>query len=193
MPDEVSIQYNCNKRPLKRWTKFTITLVLEGWDDKWVYHKQVFTQNDQLCAKGYTKAAFWKNKKAQHMDTVTKQVNTDRLETADSTPEDWLSYGKNYSEDRFSTLNQINKSNIDSLGLAWSIDLGTTRGIEATPIVVDGIMYLTGPWSVVYAIDARKGKIIWTYDPEVPKGFGEKACCDVVNRGVALYQGLVLS
>src|SRR5680860_1599841 len=76
----------------------------------------------------------------QHMDTVTKQVNTDRLETADSTPEDWLSYGKNYSEDRFSTLNQINKSNIDSLGLAWSINLGTTRGIEATPIVVDGIM-----------------------------------------------------
>src|SRR5680860_1550189 len=89
----------------------------------------------------------------QHMDTVTKQVNTDRLETADSTPEDWLSYGKNYSEDRFSTLNQINKSNIDSLGLAWSINLGTTRGIEATPIVVDGIMYLTGPWSVAYAID----------------------------------------
>src|SRR5680860_359898 len=127
----------------------------------------------------------------QHMDTVTKQVNTDRLETADSTPEDWLSYGKNYSEDRFSTLNQINKSNIDSLGLAWSINLGTTRGIEATPIVVDGIMYLTGPWSVAYAIDARKGKIIWTYDPEVPKGFGEKACCDVVNRGVALDQGLV--
>ncbi|MDB4293501.1 PQQ-dependent dehydrogenase, methanol/ethanol family [Maribacter sp.] len=127
----------------------------------------------------------------EHLVTATEQVNAERLLAADATPEDWLSYGKNYSEDRFSTLSQINKSNIDSLGLAWSINLGTTRGIEATPIVVDGIMYLTGPWSVVHAIDARKGEIIWTYDPEVPKGFGEKACCDVVNRGVAIYKGLV--
>ena len=127
----------------------------------------------------------------EHLVKVTEQVNTERLISADATPEDWLSYGKNYNEDRFSPLDQITKSNIDSLGLAWSINLGTKRGIEATPIVVDGIMYVTGPWSVVYAIDARKGELLWTYDPEVPKGYGEKACCDVVNRGVALYQGLV--
>jgi quinohemoprotein ethanol dehydrogenase len=127
----------------------------------------------------------------EHLVKVTEQVNTERLISADATPEDWLSYGKNYNEDRFSPLDQITKSNIDSLGLAWSINLGTKRGIEATPIVVNGIMYVTGPWSVVYAIDARKGELLWTYDPEVPKGYGEKACCDVVNRGVALYQGLV--
>ncbi len=127
----------------------------------------------------------------EHLVKVTEQVNTERLISADATPEDWLSYGKNYNEDRFSPLDQITKSNIDSLGLAWSINLGTKRGIEATPIVVDGIMYVTGPWSIVYAIDARKGELLWTYDPEVPKGYGEKACCDVVNRGVALYQGLV--
>ncbi len=127
----------------------------------------------------------------EHLVKVTEQVNTERLISADATPEDWLSYGKNYNEDRYSPLDQITKSNIDSLGLAWSINLGTKRGIEATPIVVDGIMYATGPWSVVYAIDARKGELIWTYDPKVPKSYGEKACCDVVNRGVAIYKGLV--
>lgn len=127
----------------------------------------------------------------EHLVKVTEEINAERLLSADATPEDWLSYGKNYNEDRFSPLDQINKSNIDSLGLAWSINLGTTRGIEATPIVVDGIMYVTGPWSVVYAIDARKGELIWTYDPKVSKSYGEKACCDVVNRGVAIYKGFV--
>ncbi len=127
----------------------------------------------------------------EHRIKITEQVGEIRLLSADKTPEDWLTYGKNYKEDRFSPLNQINKSSIDSLGLAWSLNLGTSRGIEATPIVIDGIMYVTGPWSVVYAIDARKGELIWTYDPKVPKGYGEKACCDVVNRGVAIYKGLV--
>ena len=127
----------------------------------------------------------------EHITAVTNQIDENRLLTADESPGDWLSYGKNYKEDRFSSLGQITKSNIDSLGLAWSINLGTKRGIEATPIVVDGIMYVSGPWSVVYAIDARKGELIWTYDPKVPKGHGEKACCDVVNRGVAIYKGMV--
>jgi quinohemoprotein ethanol dehydrogenase len=127
----------------------------------------------------------------EHIRIVSQAVDDARLVNADETPGDWLSYGRNYQENRYSPLNQITKSNINELGLAWSINLGTTRGIEATPIVVDGIMYLTGPWSIVYAIDARKGEILWIYDPEVPKGYGEKACCDVVNRGVALYKGMV--
>jgi len=124
-----------------------------------------------------------------YIKSVTDQVDTNRLLNADKSPGDWLSYGRNYAEDRFSSLNQITKSNIKDLGLAWSFNLGTNRGIEATPIVVDGIMYISGPWSAVYAIDARKGELIWTYDPEVPKEYGEKACCDVVNRGIALYKG----
>ncbi len=127
----------------------------------------------------------------EHINAVTQQVNDDRLLATDETPGDWLSYGRNYQEDRFSPLNQITKLNIKKLGLVWSINLGTTRGIEATPVVVDGIMYITGPWSIVYAIDARKGEIIWIYDPQVPREYGERACCDVVNRGVALYKGLV--
>ncbi|WP_228853506.1 PQQ-dependent dehydrogenase, methanol/ethanol family [Aegicerativicinus sediminis] len=99
---------------------------------------------------------------------------------------DWAFHGLNYEETRFSPLSQITKNNIGQLGLDWSIDLGVKRGIEATPIVKDGVMYLTGPWSVVYAIDLKSHELIWTFDPEVPKSFGEKGCCDVVNRGVAL-------
>ncbi len=127
----------------------------------------------------------------EHIRSVTLGVDNEQLQNADKNPGDWLTYGRNYSEDRYSTLNQVTKANIKDLGLAWSLDIGSKRGIEATPIVVDGIMYITGPWSVVYAIDARKGELIWTYDPEVPKGYGEKACCDVVNRGVAIYKGVV--
>jgi quinohemoprotein ethanol dehydrogenase len=99
----------------------------------------------------------------------------------------------NYKEDRFSPLTQINKDNVSQLSLAWSTDLGTNRGIEATPLVVDGIMFLSGPWSVIYALDTRSGKILWTYDPEVPKQTGLKACCDVVNRGIAMYKGNIFA
>lgn len=128
---------------------------------------------------------------AEHIKAVTTGVSNERLVNADATPGDWMTYGRNYNEDRYSSLNQITKDNIKDLGLAWSLELGTVRGIEGTPLVVDGIMYLSGPWSVVYAIDARKGKLLWTFDPEVPREYGERACCDVVNRGIALYKGNV--
>ena len=62
------------KKPLKRWTTFTITLVLEGWDDKWAYHRQVFEQDNQICALGFTKVAFWKNKKAQQMTAILHEA-----------------------------------------------------------------------------------------------------------------------
>lgn len=120
-------------------------------------------------------------------------IDDQRLVNADQSSSEWLSYGKNYFEDRHSSLNQINKSTINNLGLAWSINLGTRRGLEATPLVVNGIMYFTGTWSTVYAVDVRQGKIIWTYDPKVPREWGEKVCCDVVNRGVAIYKGMVFS
>jgi quinohemoprotein ethanol dehydrogenase len=94
-------------------------------------------------------------------------------------------------EDRYSTLSQITKENVNQLGLSWNLNLGSTRGFEATPLVADGVMYLSGSWSRVYAINARTGKLRWQYDPKVPGYYGEKACCDVVNRGVALYKGHV--
>ena len=126
-----------------------------------------------------------------HIKSITNTIDDAKLRGNGKIANDWLTHGGNYQEDRYSSLNQINKSTIDSLGLVWSINFGTTRGLEATPLVVDGIMYLTGTWSMVYAIDVRKGKVIWTFDPEVPRAYGEKGCCGVVNRGVALYKGKV--
>ncbi len=127
----------------------------------------------------------------KHIKSVTAGITDEALVNASASSGDWITYGLNYSEDRYSELDQINDTNIDSLGLVWTLELGTRRGIEATPLVVDGIMYLTGPWSKVYAVDTRKGNMIWSYNPEVPGYFGPKACCDVVNRGVALYEGKV--
>jgi PQQ-dependent dehydrogenase (methanol/ethanol family) len=91
----------------------------------------------------------------------------------------------------FSPLSQIHRGNLGRLGLAWSYATGTTRGLEATPIVVDGVMYATGSWSIVYALDAATGRELWRHDPKVPGETGRKACCDVVNRGVAVWKGRV--
>lgn len=123
----------------------------------------------------------------EHIQEVTSAIGAAAL--ADVKKGDWLSYGKNYQEDRYSELDQIGKQNLDQLGLAWSLDLGTKRGIQTTPLVVDGIIFATGPWSVVYAIDARSGKMLWTYDPEVPRSKSTEWCCGVVNRGLAIYEG----
>lgn len=113
------------------------------------------------------------------------------IEAADQRPDVWLSHGRTYSEQRFSPLTLINLSNVSTLGLAWSAELDANRGMEATPIVVDGVMYVTSAWSIVYALDAKTGVRKWTYDPGVDRARGQKACCDVVNRGVALWKGKV--
>jgi quinohemoprotein ethanol dehydrogenase len=115
-------------------------------------------------------------------------VTAGRVMAADSEPQNWLAHGRTYGEQRYSPLQQVNDGNVGQLGLAWSYATGTTRGLQATPIVVDGRMYTTGVWSVVYALDAKTGKELWTYDPEVPRAWGRYACCDAVNRGVAIWQ-----
>src|SRR6478609_1054037 len=104
---------------------------------------------------------------------------------------DWATYGLDYYEQRFSPLDQISEANAAQLGLAWSFDPATDRGLEATPLVIDGVMYTTGSWSVTYAIDARTGKQMWKYDPEVHRKYDNLACCDVVNRGAAVYKDKV--
>ncbi len=109
----------------------------------------------------------------------------------DTAASDWLMYGRTSNDQRFSPLKQINEQNVQQLGLAWSHELDTTRGLEATPLVKNGIIYFTGSWSVVYAFDARTGEMRWTYDPKVPRDRAFFFCCDVVNRGVALYAGKV--
>jgi quinohemoprotein ethanol dehydrogenase len=114
-------------------------------------------------------------------------VDGARIIAADATPGEWLSHGRTYSEQRFSPLAGIDQSNVAELGLAWYADLPTTRGIETTPLMADGKLYVTGSWGHVLAYDARTGALLWHFDPEVPKDYGRHACCDVVNRGVALW------
>ena len=108
-----------------------------------------------------------------------------------SSPNEWLLHGRTYAEERHSPLNQINTSNVDQIGLSWSFETGTNRGHETTPIVKDGVMFITAPWSVVHALDAKTGDLLWTYDPQVERAWANNACCDVVNRGVALYENSI--
>ena len=105
---------------------------------------------------------------------------------------DWWLHGRTYTEQRNSPLTAINKENVSDLGLAWYYDLPDHRGQEATPLVVDGVMYVVGAWSKVFAFDAQSGQSLWSYDPKVDKSRGAKACCDVVNRGVAYWEGRVI-
>jgi quinohemoprotein ethanol dehydrogenase len=110
--------------------------------------------------------------------------------------DDWPLYGRTTQESRFSPLTQIDPSNVAKLGLAWEFNdfvvRGRThRGNEASAIVVDGFMFFSGPWSVVYALDARSGKKLWSFDPQVDGNWARRTCCDVVNRGVAVGTGRV--
>ena len=104
---------------------------------------------------------------------------------------EWTLHGNDHGEQRFSPLAQLNRDNIDELGLTWSYDIPTRRGIEATPLMVDGTLYVSGSWSIVYALDAVNGEKKWIYDPKVDRAVLAKGCCDAVNRGVAYSDGKI--
>ena len=101
---------------------------------------------------------------------------------------EWLNHGRTYKEQRYSPLTDINKNNVNELDLAWSFKFNTARGMEATPILHDGVLYVSTGWSHVHAIDARSGDELWHYDAKVPKSQLAKTCCGPVNRGVAIWQ-----
>lgn len=126
---------------------------------------------------------------------VQRAANVDdaRLSAAVADGDNWMSYGRDWDEQRFSPLDQINDRNINQLQLAWAVELDTARGQEATPLVVDGIMYTSTAWSKIMALDAATGKVLWTHDPEVIGAKAAHACCDVVNRGVAVWKGKVFA
>jgi len=109
--------------------------------------------------------------------------------------DDWLTYGRNYAETRYSPLNQINAGNVNRLGLAWSFDLGQGGGgQEATPLEWNGTLYTITNWSIVFAVDARTGKERWHWDPEVNQAaVRPKVCCGIVHRGLALYNGFLIA
>jgi PQQ-dependent dehydrogenase (methanol/ethanol family) len=118
-------------------------------------------------------------------------VDASRLGNADAEAHNWLAHGRTWSEQRFSPLDQINDQNVGELGLAWFYDLDTKRGQQASPLIVDGVMYSTSAWSKVQALDAKTGQLKWQYDPEVPKAWDAKSCCGVQNRGAAVWEGRV--
>ena len=121
------------------------------------------------------------------------QVDAARLLAADDAANagQWMTYGRDYGEQRFSPLKSINTDTVKNLGLAWFADFDTRRGQESTPIMVDGVIYVTTAWSKLYAYDAKTGKELWKFDPKVPGTWAVNACCDVVNRGVAAWHGKV--
>jgi PQQ-dependent dehydrogenase (methanol/ethanol family) len=124
-----------------------------------------------------------------------RRIDDAALKNASSTPAEWTSYGFTPGETRFSPLKQIDTSNVSRLGLAWSFDLGRGGGgQEATPLVWNNTLYTITNWSIVYAVDARTGKEKWRWDPEVNQDKARpQICCGVVQRGIALYQGLVIA
>ncbi len=141
-----------------------------------------------LVFQGYK---FSTARETKSQTTALASVSDAQIVQAESQPGNWLTYGRTYSEQRFSPLKQINDHNAARLGLAWYFDLDTHRGQEATPIVVDGVMYFSTAWSKVFALNAATGARLWFYDPKAPRPWGANACCDVVNRGVAIWQGKI--
>ena len=123
--------------------------------------------------------------------SLAAAVDGARIVAADTEPGNWLTHGRTYSEQRYSPLAAIDPDSVAQLGLAWYHDLDTDRGQEATPIVVDGVMYVSTAWSKVKALNAASGELLWSYDPKVPGAKAVEACCDVVNRGVAVWKGQV--
>lgn len=119
------------------------------------------------------------------------QLDKRRLSNAAHEPDQWFTPGRDIAGSYYSPLADIDDQNINRLGFAWDYDVGTHRGLEATPVVVDGVMYTSGNWGRVYALNAASGRELWTYAPQVDGRTGRYACCDAVNRGLAVWKGRV--
>ncbi len=119
------------------------------------------------------------------------RLDAARLASAASEPEQWFTAGRDQAGTYHSPLKQIHAGNAGQLGFAWQFQLDTNRGLEATPIVIDGVMYAAGNWGRVYALDARSGKELWRHVPAIDGQWARHACCDVVNRGLAVWEGRV--
>jgi len=128
-----------------------------------------------------------------------RRVDDALLKTGSKTGDEWVSYGVNWAEQRYSPLKQIDASNVSRLGLAWSYDIPLAPGNpqthqEGTPLVFNGVLYSITPWSIVYAVDLKTGKELWRADPEVNQQVWQsRICCGVVNRGIAMYQGKIIA
>ncbi len=124
-----------------------------------------------------------------HAAGKAANVTAERMENAEADTANWMSHGRTWGEQRFSPLKQINDKNVKKLGLAWYADIGTYRGVVATPLVIVGVLYNISAWDVTTAYDAATGKVLWTYDPKITPQAGAVACCGPVSRGLAAWKG----
>ena len=118
-------------------------------------------------------------------------VGDARLRNPMGDPNNWVGPGRTYAEQHYSPLDQINTDTVAKLGLAWYADLPTDRGLESTPLAIDGVLYNTTTWNITTAYDGKTGKPLWTYDPKVDRDTAKWACCDVVTRGIAAWNGKI--
>ena len=116
-------------------------------------------------------------------------IDRERLLNADAEPQNWMTEGRDFGKSHFSALDQVNLETVGELGFAWEYHTGTSRGLEATPIVVDGVLYTSGTTGRAYALDAATGAEIWAFDPESDGQVNRWACCDEVNRGLTVWEG----
>ena len=133
---------------------------------------------------------------AQGVDTLESKlhpryVTDDMLLNADKDTQNWLHYGKDYESTRYSAAKQINKDNVKNLKAVWNLSFGVLEGQDSQAVVVNGMIYVTTSFNRVIAVDAASGKIAWKYERELPGDVFPKLCCDVVNRGVAVYKNKV--
>jgi quinohemoprotein ethanol dehydrogenase len=120
-------------------------------------------------------------------------VDGGRMRAADAGADagNWMSYGRTWDEQRYSPLKKIDDRTVGGLGLAWFDELNTNRGVQATPVVVDGVLYNASVFNIVTAYDAATGRKLWTYDPKVAREWARLACCGPTSRGIAVWEGKV--
>jgi quinohemoprotein ethanol dehydrogenase len=118
-------------------------------------------------------------------------INRNRLLNIESEPDEWLTEGRDFGKSHYSPLDEINLDNIQELGFAWEYRTDTHRGMESNPIVVDGVVYTSGTTGRAYALNAVTGEEIWSFNPESDGQVNRYTCCDEVNRGLAVWEGMV--
>lgn len=118
-------------------------------------------------------------------------VTEKRLKNADREPESWMTGGRDYKQSYYSPLRDIDTDNVDRLGFAWHYDIDFETAFQATPVVIDGMMFTSGNRGNVYALDAASGELRWSFIPEVARETFDNHCCGGPNRGVAVWKGMV--
>jgi alcohol dehydrogenase (cytochrome c) len=139
---------------------------------------------EQLVAPAVANEDGANQAQAEKVAPVGSVAEKDLLGAAGNTG-NWLMYGRTYDAQRHSPLNQVNKKNVNRLIPVWTFQTGVLDGFECTPLIIDGIMYITTPWNHAYAIDCKTGSQIWHYEKSLPQNLA--LCCDAVNRGFAAW------